>query len=701
MNANRLVKWSDDAVNFFAQAEDNGIVLDIVISHGCVSQTGDGFEDLVNSINSEEVKRKVKKVNILDTSYLYRHVIPDFSRHADTSIPTIWFLTNKCSIEKLALDVEVRSWADGIDSDIFKHWHEKIIRDFAGDEKGNGIVREFRENVIADAAVAVYKGNGSLEDCKNFILEECAYVCAHLRDSVIIYPMPFYNSIKNVIERYNLNVSYYSYKPSSYSRKRNNSCNHAKINKEVIFFLTENLNANFFVIDNTGNYIYKNSKLTEIVGETPADIVEPESWKASLQVMKNGKQTAVEERYKEKHYYSIKAPLIIDGEIVGIIGAAIDITDRKKAEQLELQNKLQAAKLVDQEEFRQFTSQLAHDVASPLAVLELIMHSWKNLSEKQHIMLRNVITDIKNISEALLSKYKQQSRLRGNCTERKQHVLVPLTLEEAIWNKRYEYKNKDIDIRYSYNPSFILTFIEGNKCDFCRMISNLINNSVEAVEGRSGIVEIALEIDERFVKVHIKDNGKGMPHEMVDKILGNVRVGTTKASGYGIGLEQVKNTLKFCNGKMSIESTEGAGTTIILTFPLSKAPDWIVDKIILSKGNTIVILDDDENVHNIWKERLSIHSEDLNLKFFTTGEDALEFLKSASQCEKNKLFVLSDYGLRGEKSGLQIIQETEMEARSVIVTSINNDKTVQDFIQKSGIKILPKQFLKNIEIIMK
>jgi signal transduction histidine kinase len=699
MNAGRLVKWSEDAVNFFAQAKDDGLVLDIVISHGCVSQTGDGFEDLVNSINSEEIKRKVKKINILDTSYLYRHVIPSFSCHADTSIPTVWFLTNKHSIEKLTVDAEVHSWADGIGSDTFKRWHEKIIRDFAGDEEGNGIVHEFRENVIADAAVAVHKGNGSFEDCKNFILEECAYVCTHLKDSVIIYPMPFYSSMKNVIERYNLNTSYYSYKPSSYSRKRSNSCNYAKINKEVIFFLTENLNANFFVIDKTGNYVYKNSRLTEIVGETPADIVEPESWKASLQVMEDGRQTTVEEGYKGKHYFSIKAPLMIDDEIVGIIGAAVDITDRKKAEQLELQNKLQSAKLVEQEEFRQFTSRLAHDVASPLAILELIISSWKDLSEKQYIMLRNVVTDIRNISEALLNKYKQDS-LGENCTKEGEHIPVPLVLEEAVWNKRYEYKNKDIDIRYSYNSPFVLAFIKGNQCDFFRMISNLINNSAEAIEDCSGIVEIVLKIERQLAQIRIKDNGKGMPRETIDKILEDVRVGTTKASGYGIGLEQVKNTLKLCNGKMSVESEEGSGTTIILTFPLSKAPDWIVDKIVLPKRGTVVILDDNKNVHNLWKDRLGDYSKDLDLKFFTTGEGALEFLKSASQCEKNKLFVLSDYDLRGAKTGLQIVLESGMETKSVIVTSINNDKTIHDLIQKSGIKMLPQQFLQNIEIIV-
>ncbi|MDR2645305.1 MAG: hypothetical protein LBB44_04940 [Endomicrobium sp.] len=63
MPTERLVKWSKEAKEFFEKAEDNSIVLDLVISCGCASQSGLGFEDLVNSINSE-ILRKIKKVNI-------------------------------------------------------------------------------------------------------------------------------------------------------------------------------------------------------------------------------------------------------------------------------------------------------------------------------------------------------------------------------------------------------------------------------------------------------------------------------------------------------------------------------------------------------------------------------------------------------------------------------------------------------------
>ncbi|MDR2645075.1 MAG: hypothetical protein LBB44_03740 [Endomicrobium sp.] len=50
MATERLVKWSKESQEFFEKGEDKSVVLDLVISHLCASQTGEGFEELVNSI---------------------------------------------------------------------------------------------------------------------------------------------------------------------------------------------------------------------------------------------------------------------------------------------------------------------------------------------------------------------------------------------------------------------------------------------------------------------------------------------------------------------------------------------------------------------------------------------------------------------------------------------------------------------------
>jgi hypothetical protein len=245
MSASRLVKWSKEAQEFFEKADNNSVTLDIVISVGSVSQTGFGFEDLVNSINSESIKKKIKKVNITDTTYLYRHCIPEFSRSCKKDIPTLWYINNKIFIDDLDVETKLKSWVEDINKNDFKIWHQQIIKDFAGDENGIGTDRIFRELVIADAAVAASKGNGTFQQCVSFILEESVHMCVFLRNSVIAYPMSFYDSVNYIIECYKLNLKHLHYKISNYSRKRNNNIKNLAVEKDIMLFLGEFLDANF------------------------------------------------------------------------------------------------------------------------------------------------------------------------------------------------------------------------------------------------------------------------------------------------------------------------------------------------------------------------------------------------------------------------------------------------------------------------
>jgi signal transduction histidine kinase len=680
------VIWDDEALKFFQSMGSEKIVLDVVISHGNYSQTGYGFEDLVNSINDDDLKNKIEKVRILDTAYLYRHC-----RSNAAGLSTVWLLSNKDFIAASAVEMTVSSWPEEMD-DSFQHWHKQIMADFEGNEDQNPI-QEFRELVIANASVASHKGNGTVEQCTNFILEECAYIGAHLRDTIIAYPMQFYSSVDSVIERYKLNIVHLCYKPSSYSRKRSNSYKNLKT-QDVILFLTGALNANFFVIDRQGNYVYKNNSLSKIVGEAPAGIVAPNAWEASLDVMKTKEQMVIEEKYDGKYYLSVKAPLIVDDEVEGIMGVSIDITDRKRTEELEYQSNLQKMELQEQSKLMDFTSRVAHDLGSPLTSLECFLKYCDGLSKEDHSMLKSIVSSIRSIADGLLVRYKQD--FRKECLTQEQYVCVYLSLRDVANHKKFQFRESKIAILCSIDPSSRFAFVKGDYSSFSRMISNLLNNSLEAVNEESGVIELSLNVEGQFVSIRVKDNGKGMPAERVERILKKMPVGTTKASGFGLGLGQVSNTLEIYNGQMAIKSQEGVGTEITLKFPLSKSQTWIVDRLVLKKGSTVVIVDDDESVHHLWKQILKKYSDDLELVFFANGKKALSFINSFSK--KEKLFLLVDYDLRSDFTGLQVILESGMKEQSIIVTSIHYDKTIQQLVKSSGVKILPKQFLDDVSI---
>jgi two-component sensor histidine kinase len=325
------------------------------------------------------------------------------------------------------------------------------------------------------------------------------------------------------------------------------------------------------------------------------------------------------------------------------------------------------------------------------------MKTCRDLQEKQRTNLRNAINDISNIANTLLNKYKQDEQDIASML--KQNIIVSLALMETVSQKKREYHDKNVDILYMPNTSFNFTFIEGDQSNFRRMLSNLINNAVEAFENESGIVNIDLNVENKKVFIRINDNGGGMPEETVQKILENESVVTTKTSGHGIGLNQVRSTLKLYKGKMFIDSKEGIGTTVTVVFPVSKTPEWIADRLVLHRGNTVVILDDDKLMYDIWKNLLKSYANDLDFRFFSSISDAADFINSFF--EKDKIFLLSDYDLKDKNTGLHFILENNMKKQSVIMTSIHNDKRILDLIQSSGVKILPKQFLSNISITVK
>jgi hypothetical protein len=85
--------------------------------------------------------------------------------YSNPKVPTEWYLKNKSAIEKLNCWYELKQWLNEISTERFAKWFKQIMIDFNGDENGNGVVREFRDYVIAEAAVAAYKGKKEFKGC--------------------------------------------------------------------------------------------------------------------------------------------------------------------------------------------------------------------------------------------------------------------------------------------------------------------------------------------------------------------------------------------------------------------------------------------------------------------------------------------------------------------------------------------------------
>ncbi len=97
------------------------------------------------------------------------------------------------------------------------------------------------------------------------------------------------------------------------------------------------------------------------------------------------------------------------------------------------------------------------------------------------------------------------------------------------------------------------------------MIENIVGNSIQASRENS-TVQIKTSINKNEVHLFIEDQGSGIADEIKEKIF--LPDFTTKASkGTGLGLFVVKQLCEHYGGIISLESQQGKGTKIQLSFP--------------------------------------------------------------------------------------------------------------------------------------
>jgi signal transduction histidine kinase len=102
------------------------------------------------------------------------------------------------------------------------------------------------------------------------------------------------------------------------------------------------------------------------------------------------------------------------------------------------------------------------------------------------------------------------------------------------------------------------------------VIINLILNSRDAI-GDSGEIVISTQCGvEEEVIMSVRDNGAGIPKEIIDKIFDPFFTTKDPGQGTGLGLSVSARIVETFEGVMRVESTEGNGSTFTIVFPAAR-----------------------------------------------------------------------------------------------------------------------------------
>jgi signal transduction histidine kinase len=191
-----------------------------------------------------------------------------------------------------------------------------------------------------------------------------------------------------------------------------------------------------------------------------------------------------------------------------------------------------------------------------LSALQLVVKESARLPAEHRELLLGAIGRIREIADALLTKDKARKAAPALLAE----LIEPLLAEK----KSQFSPHKGLKLRLKGGEGLKARVVPA---EFSRLLSNLIDNAVQALEGEPGEVTVSLAEEKGFARLAVIDDGKGIPPEILSKL---GRRGEThgKAGGSGLGLHHARSCAEAWGGRLEISSKPGRGTTVAVFFPL-------------------------------------------------------------------------------------------------------------------------------------
>lgn len=345
----------------------------------------------------------------------------------------------------------------------------------------------------------------------------------------------------------------------------------------------------------------------------------------------------------------------------------------------------------------EITRQVAHDIRSPLAALEMAADDTAELPEEQRLMIRGAVARIRDIANNLLNKNK----IEQQDTVTIQPILLSNAIETLVSEKRLQLRNcAEINIDFLPSGESYGLFSKINSSEFKRVISNLINNAAEAISN-NGQILIKLEMLDGSALILIQDNGCGMSQEFLHK-LGQRDLASEKQAGFGLGVAHAIETIRSWDGQIKFDSKINFGTTVYISLPLCSIPIWFLDKLLIHENSRLIVLDDDPSIHQVWNfrfDRIELSKHFISRHDFQSSNELEKYLQHCPLIDDD--LMLCDYEIIGEReNGLDIMQRLNLQNNSILVTSRYEQPEIQECCEQLGVKLLPKSLAALVPIIV-
>jgi len=332
----------------------------------------------------------------------------------------------------------------------------------------------------------------------------------------------------------------------------------AEQKREEFKLITENMSEGLLVIDKDANVLSYNQaavRLLEITDVKSGSVLafnRSKGFRSVVEKALSGERAESDISHDENTYNLIANPVYENEKIIGAVIVIIDITESMKREQLR----------------QEFTSNVSHELKTPLTSISgfaemlksggtpdetVVDFSTSIYDEAQRLI--TLVSDIMKISEldeGVIPFEKEQVDL----CELSKDIVKRLT---PVANKR----------NITLNVIGDTAFVSGTKKIIDEMIYNLCDNAIK-YNKENGTVDVIINQANNKTSLTVRDTGIGIPTSEQSRVFERFyRVDKSHSKlvgGTGLGLAIVKHGAAFHNAEVSLESIEGKGTSVTITF---------------------------------------------------------------------------------------------------------------------------------------
>lgn len=348
--------------------------------------------------------------------------------------------------------------------------------------------------------------------------------------------------------------------------------------------------------------MYWSDEVYRIVGTTPQEF--PKTYEAFVELIHpddrgtvlHALQDVVNERMKREIEHRIIRP---DGQIRSIrqrvepllddtgllermIGIVQDVTEKNRFEQ-ELQNArdqlLQSEKLAA---IGRLSAGVAHEILNPVNIISLELQTLQiteNITPETKkeldicmAQIKRIVTIAENLKQFSRIPAKEKTMTRVDINDVIAHVLM-------LYSMQLKIEGIETELQYPLDLPEIL--IEKEKIE--QVISNLISNAMDAMEGRDHkVLRITTKREapsggHDYLTIMVADTGSGIEDELMPRIFDPFFTTKEPGKGTGLGLSISYGIIQDHDGKIWAENNEWGGASFFVELPVKSEANNVVD----------------------------------------------------------------------------------------------------------------------------